>query len=314
MKKQINSIFSKEDIIKFIKTNNKEGLANQYIDSVVNLITRNKDCYTVKSEKQISEIINDFLINNNITDISRLIELINNIFKINESKYILDFLISNPNKKDIFYINHIKNKNFKFMKRKVKISISHYIVEKIKDNKIHKYIDVGCGDGMKTARIGKLLNLSKNNIICSDLLEWFNYNKESRKCDFEYLELKENENINIDKVDLITAIHSFHHMKDYKQRVADFYKILNNRGFMILVEHDVVTKNDHYIADIEHTLYSSDDYENYKKNYYSNFMNEIEIKLLFNKFKFIDKKIFNKYGDYNSYSPSKTVVYIFQKL
>ena len=339
------------------KNKNGEFIINfaiEYIDKINSILNNNMNYPNIHSYYQIQTIINSFKYKKNLEDFKRLIYLIWKKFSYIDFDNLYNMLISkerndleyfsilkkiNESNKNKFNNNKFNNKNKFFMKiyqdkQKDVLNISKFIYyelnlflndKTLKFKKINKYLDIGCGSGYKTIKLGNLLGLTKENIYCADINEWFDYNDQNRLSkNFSKLELVENKKLDLkdNSIDVISLIHVLHHMKDFKFRIKNIFNILKKNGILIIVEHDVMTINDFCLTDIEHTLYeinTSNKIKNFyrkdNKGFYSNYMNWIEVNILMkeNGFKFIKRIPFNRGNVRNIFQPTLSYVSFFQK-
>jgi ubiquinone/menaquinone biosynthesis C-methylase UbiE len=187
-------------------------------------------------------------------------------------------------------------------------------------------MDIGCGNGAKASELGKLLNLQKSQIICADIEQWFNYNNiQRKKRQIELLKIPNKGNINYpkDSVNLITMIHTIHHWcyktaEEYIDRMRNLHDILTKNGFIVIIEHDMMTANDAILLDIEHGLWecvNKDNCPNFYKDFTSKYINPIELDLIMQKSGF--KKVGYAYYDAGVVGkvmiPDKSYMAIYQK-
>ena len=66
-----------------------------------------------------------------------------------------------------------------------------HLKKTIKDLKIKNYLDIGCGDCMKTQLLGRKLGLPDKNIYGADLKSWFGYDQTTRKVDINLITIKQ---------------------------------------------------------------------------------------------------------------------------
>ena len=346
-----NQIYSLSKQIDFLNTLNeeKEGFIEypvEKIKKIEEIIKYNTSYPNIHSYYQIQTIVNSFKFQKNLEDFKRLIYLIWRHFNMKDFKNLYRILIEKE-RNDIQYFNLFKKlaynnkminkkRNKKFLIEKDVLDITKFIYYKlisksfrnnynIDINNFKKYLDLGCGNGRKTIKLGNLLNLKENNIYCADIEEWFSYNEQQRNNEnnknFVLLNILENENLNIKKnsIDIITMIHVLHHMKDYEFRIKNLYNIMKKGGIMIVVEHDAMTTNDFCLADLEHTFYEINDLDKfYKKGegeFYSNYFNWIEVNILMkeNGFKFLRRMQFKRGNVRNIIQPTMTYVSFYQK-
>ncbi len=92
-----------------------------------------------------------------------------------------------------------------------------------------------------------------------------------------YYEKEEAIKIKNNKIDIITIIHTIHHIEKekLKYRIKDIIRILKKEGIFIIVEHNIITKEDAILADIEHGIYeiTINKNINFYKEHKTNYMN-----------------------------------------
>ena len=159
----------------------------------------------------------------------------------------------------------------------------------VKNLKIKKYLDFGCGDCKKTYYIGKKFGLNKENIIGADIEEWFDYSDETRDVDnITFLDISKKIDIEDNSISLITCIMSLHHIKELDKTIKELYRICEKGGYLVLIEHDSFTHFDHMLIDVEHGMFEmvQKNNEKYFNTYYSKYFNWIEWDLIMNYYGF----------------------------
>lgn len=329
-----NQNFSIDEQIEYLNNINKDKVIfpPEKIIAIKNTLLSNQHYPNIHSHYQFQTIINSFKYDHNLKDFDRLITLIWDKMKI-KNFFKLYRILMEKERSDIEYyalIRDLASQQHKKVKNPPIIDISQFIYYKmnnlsnkynIKDLKNIKYLDVGCGDGWKTTKLGKLLKLNRTNIICSDLENWFHYSSEKKQNNKNMtnlvIEPEKDLDLNKNSVNLVTMMHALHHMDDYDFRFKNLYDIMKKNSVFWVIEHDLMTVNDCCLTDIEHGLYelSLKRNLNFYKDHKSNYFNWIETCLLAikNGFTFIDKLHFTKGNIQKNYLPTRTCAYIFTK-
>lgn len=311
METPLNSFFSNEEQIDFLKNNHLNHLPNEKIKQYQYVIKENKEYPNIHSKKQFETIIKS---NNKTNYLIRLLEIIQYVLQKKDVLYLVnDF--NEVKGDDVFYYNLLSkfNENRKFLKSPKRfITQPEFIYYKIltsflkKNNKkIESLMDIGCGNGKKAEDLGKLFSIKPENIICADIEKWFNYNNSKRKKrNLELLAIDEMGEIKYkeNSIDLITIIHAIHHWcypetQDYITRMKSLRSIIKKDGLVAIIEHDVLTTEDACLVDIEHGLFECVLYRNqtgFYKDYNSKYLNFIELEMIMKKAGF-ELILFNYY-------------------
>ncbi|CAF0744140.1 unnamed protein product [Rotaria sp. Silwood1] len=137
-----------------------------------------------------------------------------------------------------------KNYNTRF-----KISTTFNPNELINKESINSYFDLGCGDGLITARIGNYFNINKEYIFGGDV-----FNSDNQH--ITYVSIDQNQsiiNLNDQSVNLITCLVTLHHINNTDNILKELARIMQPNGYLIIREHDcklersVLTKYLHFI-------------------------------------------------------------------
>ncbi|UJR33158.1 hypothetical protein I4U23_020615 [Adineta vaga] len=146
-------------------------------------------------------------------------------------------------------IRSIFDKNFN---SRFKISSKMNAEKLIKKDLITNYFDLGCGNGLITARIGNYFNLSPENIFGGDV---FN----SHNPEITFVSIDQNQSL-IDlpdqSVNLITCLVTLHHVPNIEKILEELARIIQPNGYLIIREHDcklersLLTKYLHFIHGI----------------------------------------------------------------
>lgn len=139
-----------------------------------------------------------------------------------------------------------------------------------KNKKFKKYLDFGTNDGEITEEIGGYFTTSLKNVYGIDVKDSMDPNTNySKKFNFQFYD-----GYKIpfpdQTFDLITSFQVLHHIPHYKKMLKEIYRVLKPNGVFIIREHDVKSKIDAYIINIQHFLYGLVVY----KDVYSDFYNE----------------------------------------
>ncbi|CAF0983823.1 unnamed protein product [Adineta steineri] len=140
-----------------------------------------------------------------------------------------------------------KNYNSRF---KISSKLNHEKL--ISKDSIKSYFDLGCGNGLITAQIGKYFNLSKENIYGGDV---FNSNNPQ----ITFVSIDENQStidLGDQSVHLITCLVTLHHIPNIEKFLKELARIIQPNGYLIIREHDcklersLITKYLHFIHGI----------------------------------------------------------------
>jgi SAM-dependent methyltransferase len=291
----INRVFTLEEQIKQLNSLNETYLTmpKSKIDFIEKNLTENVKYYNTRSRHQIKEIINLYK-NNDITALARLVLLIQDVCKIKNIEKIIK-IVSIGNDEEVYKkLREIPMKKRTLYKKKI-VPISQEIFLKIQkyiytnNFNIENYLDIGCGTCLKTGELGKYLKLEKKNIYGSDFAnQWYSYKKKTNDITFVPLDVNEKLNFTDNQLDLVTCIHSLHHMSDIKFKLGEINRILKDKGLLVVVDHDVLFPLDYMLADIEHILY--EEVLNKNMSYYKEhsvvYYNYIEMDLMLKEFGF----------------------------
>lgn len=168
------------------------------------------------------------------------------------------------------------------------------------------YLDFGCNRGGITYYLGQLLK--SKNVYGTDILETshpkINYKKSTDgKIPF-----------NSKTVDLVTTSMVLHHIPDLDLAVSEIARVIKPGGIFTVIEHDIWTKADAALVDIEHKMYfvagsDSGEYQIYNYLNSEQWVNKIEqfgFKLLKSDFTYSKKR--------KEITPTRSFWMIFKKL
>ncbi len=122
------------------------------------------------------------------------------------------------------------------------------------------YLDIGCGTAILTRDLGRALGVADSQIFGADIEQEFEKKwAESRPKEINFVAIKNNKLKFKNKFDLITCMMVLHHIPtEFLQTyIGDIYNLLNVGGIFMLKEHDCFNAVDFMMADIEHSLYIS---------------------------------------------------------
>ena len=120
-------------------------------------------------------------------------------------------------------------------------------------NKVQSYLDFGGQSGQLAMSIQEKLKLKKEQVYVADIKSWSQHEFQPTYQTQWLLSHElpyENESF-----DLITCFQVLHHVHCYQKTLSELYRILKRGGFLLIREHDVRFMNEHYLTDVEHTLF-----------------------------------------------------------
>ena len=251
---------------------------------------------TVKSKNQIKTIVT---YNKGIDAYLRLFELFSKHIRIKDYKRVITKIL-NQNVNDVKVYNMLSKYIKKYKKSEVteiKYNVQslrdctrevrhaelvyYKLIRTIKDYNFENYLDIGCGDCIKSKLIGNMLGISDKNIYGADIEQWSPYSLEKRKkLPINIVLLKENKKLPFEdnKFSLVSLFMVLHHVKNLELMMKELYRITKDDGFVIIREHDCMTNMDAMLIDIEHGIYDvayDKDY-GFFKNYYAKYYDHIE--------------------------------------
>lgn len=117
------------------------------------------------------------------------------------------------------------------------------------------YLDFGGADGQITAQLARLLRPKR--AICADLTEWQNmHHNLSRDQSVEFVALTSSTlPFPDDSIDFCTALQVLHHVPDQQQTISELLRILKPGGYLLVREHDSISKDVSDRIDWVHYLY-----------------------------------------------------------
>jgi SAM-dependent methyltransferase len=239
----------------------------------------------IKSDIQIQQIVNF----GNIEEYSRLVKLL--------GKYI--------NQKGIARINILRN----LLTKKSDLEVYKEINKHLKRNEDvraynqaqqlfrgivwlmdrtnfnpTKYLDYGCGSGLITVELKRMLHLEK--VDCIEV----NKSLQNAEIDYHYVPdfyKKKIEDYKLPYVDgtfdLVTAFNSLHHTRNLESMIKELHRIMKPGGYLIIREHDCWNAFDAMLVDIEHAIFMHHNNENFDE-YYITYKNYFGWDLVLNKY------------------------------
>jgi predicted SAM-dependent methyltransferase len=168
---------------------------------------------------------------------------------------------------------------------------------------MQSYMDFGGVDGAAAWKFGQYMSLDKPGIIVVDQKEWAGKSIKPHK-EITFVDTKRKEKIHNNSVDLITSFHVLHHVKDQKETIDFFNRVLTSNGIIILYEHDCRDKLEEAFLHVVHMMFdviiNKIKYADYMKTQYAKYHSRQKWKKMFSMyFKEIKciqtKKIDNSY-------------------
>lgn len=261
---------------------------------------------------------------------TRLLSLILKIARIYNIKKLEDILKNNNYKTDEEFVSFIYNKfiyNYNktikynlYSKGNIKKTDYYYnILKKNNISNIKNYIDIGCGNCNVSYLFGKKLGLTDSNIFGADIKQWFHYEKDTRNKLINFIELKEGEDLPMksNTYDLISLFMVLHHVKDKNNLIKNIHKILKEKKYLLITDHDIHDDVDLQLVDIEHFLYSRlfERQNDFYKDYYGDYLNINNMKEILesNNFKIINTGFYNIYKKKVEITPTRYYYILVQK-
>jgi len=290
---------------------------------------------STKSKKQFNSLLNIKKGKIFISVFHRLFSLLGKFINIDNYMQLLSLLKKESNDYIIYMklykiLKNYKKDNFSSNKREINMdncdrdiiqaeSVVAEIKNNIKDLSIDNYLDIGCGDCIKTYYIGKLLGLESKQVYGADIGEWYSYNNNTRnRNSINFIKIVPNIALTIkdNEFSLVSAYMMLHHVENLELMIKELYRIIKNNGYLIIIEHDANSNIDKMLCDIEHSLFAFM-YENAKEDflntYYAKYYDKDEWNILFlkNKFKFIASNFI--FDSTINITPTRTFYSIYQK-
>lgn len=244
------------------------------------------------------------------------------------SKYLTDDKIFKFLKEHL----HMRNREVYFKTKKSRDHIHaqlYYehinddIFKKYPDYKITKYLDVSCGNCIKTKILGDMLGLKSDQIFGNDIEKWYAYTDETRVTSdivFSHYNKDGTMAYNNNEFDLISAFMVLHHVENLDLILKEICRCLKPGGFFIIREHDAHTAIDYMLIDIEHQIYDYDLFKNkpnsdHRKIYYGKYYNWLEWDIILDSYglKYVNANYDSAHAIFNI-SPTRYYYSIYQKI
>jgi len=199
----------------------------------------------------------------------------------------------------------------------------NYIIQQNIDPKfkIQNYLDIGCGDCIKTKLLGDLLGLKSKQVYGADIPAWSSYTQQQRKqLPINIIDLEANKVLPIksNKFSLVSAYMVLHHVKNLKLMLDEIHRILKPGGYLIIKEHDALTSLDYMLADVEHAIYEivygKSNHQEFEKSHYAKYYDWLEWDLIMYKHQFkciYSRHIYSHTSQY--FQPTRGYIAIYQK-
>lgn len=253
---------------------------------------------------------------------NKLYKLLNSNTNDNKIYKILSKYVRHKREKTLeIYLNpDLPCDGYVRLAQKITYKINKHIIERDPNFKMKNYLDIGCGNCIKTKLIGDLLELKSNNIYGADIPKWSGYNQEQRKkLPINIIDIKPNKKLPIksNKFSLVSTLMVLHHVNNLKLMLTEINRILELNGYLIIKEHDCLTSIDYMLADVEHALYGIviNNNDKFINDYYSEYYDWLEWDVIIHKFGF--KKIHYEliYTPIDQYfQPTRGFISIYKKI
>jgi ubiquinone/menaquinone biosynthesis C-methylase UbiE len=258
--------------------------------------TYNHDYQKTVSNNQFKSLVDDIMKNKHIYYLSNLMTLLCNFISFDDAFELVEELKSskkNMSDQDVIkFIETHRKRNFKkntqfypdakscnpelYGLQNMCNSVSKFI----RKFRAPKYLDIGCGDGRKTIKVGEMLKIAPNNIYGTDINVWGPY-KKNRTFPFDFRFILDNGDLDYqdNSFDIISCMLTLHHVENLPAMLKEIKRILKPNGIILLIEHDNYTHYDAMIIEMQHTLFAFfyDMNKDYIKNpIYSKYFNSTE--------------------------------------
>ncbi len=114
------------------------------------------------------------------------------------------------------------------------------------------YLDYGGGDGYMAETFGKLIKAETT--MVADVAEWSGQKRKPNPA-IEFIDVNDMK-IPDDSVDIVTAWHVLHHLKNVKSVVSNIKRILKPGGRFIIYEHDIRGPMQDRLIEFQHRIFS----------------------------------------------------------
>tara|TARA_A100001015_G_C15022146_1_gene728546 strand:+ start:167 stop:1153 length:987 start_codon:yes stop_codon:yes gene_type:complete len=290
-----------------------------------------KEYRDVKSQRQISALVNLAESKNLPNILSRLVALLCARADLHYYKLVINKLVEKDYTDDkiyeflrIFYQNNQKGGK-KCNTKMIRAENSYYELSKIPNIKITNYLDVGCGDCMFTQYLGELLKIPYSQIYGRDSgtfneVKYNNNRKHKINYDeIHYVEKGHPLKFKDNSMSLVSTMNVLHHVTDLKFFLQEIHRVTKKGGIYMVLEHDAFNYADAMLCDIEHMMYmqvyDNKVNKNVINNFYSKYRNWVEWCVIITSlgFKFI-KKSFEFRSIDMEMQPTKHLMLYFQKI
>jgi len=300
---------------------------------------------SVKSKQQVNTIIKYANTKTGMIAYHRLFSLLGKFIHVKDYPKLMQHVIDKENDEEVYlelrkYLKNYLRKSTKEGDKKNlpadRKSIHHvqykcdrnilhaqmmfyHIRQHIKGAVIDNYLDIGCGDCIKSKYIGELIGLPIEKIYGADIEAWGGYSDKTRDKDINFIKLVPNEPFPVDsgKFSLISTFMVIHHIKNLNLFMRELNRCLKMGGHIIIREHDTINNMDKMLADIEHGIYEVTyrNNLNYFDEFYSYYYDWVELDIIFFRYGF--KYVYADYeysSVYANISPTRYFYAIYQKI
>jgi len=240
-----------------------------------------------------NEQINAILKNSDVSLFYKFCELIAKY--IRKDNYRDDvYNLLKQNNRDTYFYAKMRKLRRKFKGTNIDRERMHadmyynHLKKAIPNLKIKNYLDIGCGDCIKTQLLGQKLGLSDKNIYGADLKTWFGY-EHKEKLNINLITIKNDGKLPFkDKqFDLISAFMVLHHVDKLDILLKEINRCLQPGGYFIIREHDAVNDLDYMMIDVEHAINElvipDKVNEKFYKEYYGVYHDWVEWRVIMNR-------------------------------
>ena len=292
MKNKYNKdIFDKNEYFNYID-NNKE-ISQCHLQNLINYYNKKFTFFAdTNSNQQIKNFFKNALSENNVKEIAKIQLLLMHFIPFKLSNKVINEFKVNINLKDnevIKYINKNTSKEkleskfnpfdicyeWNFALQNISLNYINNIKNKNKNKskskKINnlKYLDVGCGNGIKTKKLSTALKLEKENTYCTDIENWGPYEKNKDNIPFQFKYIVDGKLDYPDNTfDIVSCFYTLHHIPKMEDFIKEINRVIKPGGYLILVEHSIYTDYDRLLVNIQHMLYKV--FYDSKKDYINN--------------------------------------------
>lgn len=243
----------------------------------------------VKSNKQISTLVSYANHKYNLDYYTRLLKILSRYIHVKHPLQYYTFLhktdteIYNLMRKDIQKKKENKeNKECNSKQRRTQVLRTLF-----PNLHVHKYLDIGAGDGELTYHVGTSLHAEE--IYGIDLQKW--YSKEHTQkypIKFSYIEEQGTYPFENNMFEVVSAFMVLHHVKNLSHTLQEIQRVLKPNGYFILREHDAYNALDYMLIDIEHSMYEMllRNNPNFQKNYFATYHDILEWNFILSQYHF----------------------------